>query len=220
MIKNETNIIQEAKNPLTNSISDKENKNRENYIENNNKKNINIINKTKEEKDLLINKNIIYSNIVDQNTANKTNSKYKNINKSNTKYNIIPLNNSTNFTSKGKKLNLIDLKRQKQLNFKPFYTAFSARNILKHFSANAEVSSFSLVNKSSTPTDRNSILNKLNKENIHNFIETNKNKPFFGSMLFKNHSHQNISKNNSNKGKIYDKNNREKNNNKILLKYS
>ena len=200
MIENETKINNEEKNILMNYISDKENTNRENYSEFYPDKIKPSYDKSEESKMLLT-------------FNNNNNSHYKNINKlnkSNNSNNLIPLSNSTNFASKPKEIQSIELKKDKKINFKPFYTAFSAKNIIKIFSANAEVSSFSLINKSNTPTNHHYILSKLSKDNIQNFIQTNKNKPFFGSMLFKNHSYKNVI-NKENKEEI---NINEKNNNK------
>ena len=219
MIKNETQIIQKEKNPLLNSISDKENKNEENIKEIKSDNFDSIYNKLNERKYFLMNNNTIPENTLEnQTTANKKASNDNIVNKSSTNNNLIPLSSSTNFTSKGKS---IDLNTDKQINLKPFYTAFSAKNMMKMLSSNAEVSSFSLINKSNTPTNHNFILNKLNKENIQNYISTTKNKAYFGSLLFKNHSHKNIIKNQLDKEQQKNSdNNKEKNNNKILLKYS
>ena len=217
MIKNETRINYLEGNHLLNSISDKENKNEENISEIYCDKIESVYSKSGDKKKLLINNNTIQETTLEnQTTANKnvTNDKNININKSNI------FNNSTNFTSKGKTIKSIELNTSKQLlNLKPFYSAFSSTNILNIFSPN-EVSSFNLINKSNTPTNRNLILNKLNKESIHNFISTTKNKAFFGSLLFKNHSYKNISKNQLSKEQNKDINNKEKNNIKILMKYS
>ena len=173
-------------------------------------------------------KNILLNYISDKENKSRENYSYDknnnsnniNINKFNTNNIFIPLSDSTNFASKSKEINSIELKKDKKINFKPFYSAFSAKNIIKIFSTNAEVSSFSLINKSNTPTNHHYILNKLNKENIQNFIQTNKNKPFFGSMLFKNNSHKNVIKKYYNQEKNEEKNINDKNINKILLKYS
>ena len=173
-------------------------------------------------------KNILLNYISDKENKSRENYSYDknnnsnniNINKLNTNNIFIPLSDSTNFASKSKEINSIELKKDKKINFKPFYSAFSAKNIIKIFSTNAEVSSFSLINKSNTPTNHHYILNKLNKENIQNFIQTNKNKPFFGSMLFKNNSHKNVIKKYYNQEKNEEKNINDKNINKILLKYS
>ena len=173
-------------------------------------------------------KNILLNYISDKENKSRENYSYDknnnsnniNINKLNTNNIFIPLSDSTNFASKCKEINSIELKKDKKINFKPFYSAFSAKNIIKIFSTNAEVSSFSLINKSNTPTNHHYILNKLNKENIQNFIQTNKNKPFFGSMLFKNNSHKNVIKKYYNQEKNEEKNINDKNINKILLKYS
>ena len=173
-------------------------------------------------------KNILLNYISDKENKSRENYSYDknnnsnniNINKLNTNNIFIPLSDSTNFSSKSKEINSIELKKDKKINFKPFYSAFSAKNIIKIFSTNAEVSSFSLINKSNTPTNHHYILNKLNKENIQNFIQTNKNKPFFGSMLFKNNSHKNVIKKYYNQEKNEEKNINDKNINKILLKYS
>ena len=219
MIKNETKINHLEGNHLLNSISDKENKNEENISELYSDQIESVYSKSGDKKKLLINNNTIQETTLEnQTTANKNNSNNKNININ--KSNIY--NHSTYFTSKGKTTTSIDLNTTKQLlNLKPFYSAFSAKNIFNMFSPNAEVSSFNLINKSTTPTNRNLILNKLNKENIHNFISTTKSKAFFGSLLFKNHSYKNISKNQMNKDNKNNINNKEKNNNiKILMKYS
>ena len=216
MIKNETKINQKEKNHLLNSISDKENKNEENIKDIKSNNFDNIYNKIDDRKYFLINNNTIPENTLEnQTTANKKSSKKNIINKSLVNNNLIPLSSSTNFTSKRKS---IELNTEKQINMKPFYTAFSAKNM---FSTNTEVSSFSLLNRSNTPTNHNFILNKLNKENIQNFISTTKNKAYFGSLLFKNHSHKNMIKNQmKNEQRNQLKNNKGKNINKILLKYS
>ena len=218
MIKNETKINYLEGNHLLNSISDKENKNEENISEVYSDQIESVYSKSSGKKRLLINNNTIRETTLEnQTTANKNNSNNKNINK-----NISNIyNNSTNFTSKGKTANSIEFNTSKQLlNLKPFYSAFSGKNIFNIFSPNAEVSSFNLINKSYTPTNRNLILNKLNKENIHNFISTTKNKAFFGSLLFKNHSYRDISNNQINKEDNININNKQKNNIKILMKYS
>ena len=214
MIKNESQINQEGNNPLINSLSDKENIDRENRVYINNGKIKSIFNNSNNEKNIIINSNDFKDkNYKNENVENKININDDiNIHETNKKFDYIPLTNSTYLSSKEKEIKSIEIKKEK-LIFKPFYTAFSAKNIIKNLAANAEVSSFSLAYKSNTPKNRNYILDKLNKENIQNFIETNKNKPFFGSMLFKNNSHKDISKK-------FDKNRKEMNNNKILSKYS
>ena len=219
MIKNETKIIDENKNLLINSMNGKGNNNREIYAEIQSDKFKTLFKKSDEKKNLLINNNTIQEDTLEnQSSANKNSSEDVkiniNIHKSNKKNNIIPLNNSTYYTSKEKEVQSIELKKEKKFNFKPFFTSFTAKNNFKIFGSNPEVSSFSLLNKSNTPTNRDYILNKLNKDNIQNFIQTNKNKPFFGSMLFKNHSHKNLKNNNSNNI------NNEENNTKLLLKYA
>ena len=218
MIKNETNIIVENKNTLINSTTGKENKNKENYIEINSDKIKTIFKKSDKKKNLLINNNTIQEDTLEnQSSANKNSSEDVNINESNKKNDFIPLNSSTYYTSKEKEIQSIKLKKEKKSNFKPFYTTFTTKNTIQIFRANPEVSSFSLLNRSNTPTNRDYILNKLNKDNIQNFIQTNKNKPFFGSMLFKNHSHNNIKKNSLNNN---NNNNKEESNKKFALKYS
>ena len=219
MIKNETKINSKEKNLLLSSISDKENKNEENIKERKSDYLENMYNKIDERKYFLINNDTIPENTLEnQTTANKKSPNVNIINKSFKNNNLIPLSSSTNFTSKGKS---IELNTEKQINLKPFYTAFSAKNMMKMFSTNTEVSSFSLINKSNTPTNHNFILNKLNKENIQNFISTTKNKAYFGSLLFKNHSHKNSIKNQINiEEQNHANNNNEKNTNKIVLKYS
>ena len=216
MIKNETKIIPKEKNHLLNSISDKENKNDENIKDIKSDNFDSIYNKIDDKKYFLINNNTISENTLEnQSSANKKSSKKNIINKACTNNNLIPLSSSTNFTSKGKSK---ELNTEKQINLKPFYTAFSAKNM---FSNNIEVSTFSLINRSNTPTNHNFILNKLNKENIQNFISTTKNKAYFGSLLFKNHSYKNMIKNQMKKDQQnLSNNNKGKNINKILLKYS
>ena len=203
MIKNETKIIYDEENPLMNSKIKKEIKDSKNYSENYSYRIKTFSNNSEQEKILLINNDTIQEDTLEnQTSANKNDSKgFKDIktNESTKKNIFIPLSNSTNFTSKEKEIHSIELKKEKKINFKPFYSAFTAKNIIKMFTPNYEVSSFSLNNKSNTPNNRDYILNKLNKDNIQNFIQTNKNKPFFGSMLFKNYSHKNVITNNSNK---------------------
>ena len=222
MIKNETKIY---KNPSLNSLSEKENINFENMKEINKDKIQTLYKKYNEGKHLLINNNTITENSLEnQTTANKNyntnNSNDKNIiniMKSSKKNNLLPLSINTNYTSKGKGIEL-NTRSNKKL-FKPFYTAFSNKNIIKVFSSNkVEVSSFTLLKKSNTP-NKNYILNKLNKDNIQNFISTNKDKDFFSSLLFKNNSYKNIANSQLNKNKK-DGININSKNNKISLKYS
>ena len=72
MIKNETQIIQKEKNPLLNSISDKENKNEENIKEIKSDNFNSIYNKLNERKYFLMNNNTIPENTLEnQTTANK-----------------------------------------------------------------------------------------------------------------------------------------------------
>ena len=185
MIKNETKTEKEKEDQsLLDSISNKENKSI---------KNIDNYKLTNDE-----NKNII--NDINNLKYNKNN-------------NHIPLSNSTTFTSKEKEKEkpTMELNPEKQVKCKPFFSAFSPKNIIKNYSHNINVSSFSLINKSNTPKNiiQNSIL----------FHNKNKNFFSFSSLLNKNNSYKNISKNIDLNDKNFEKNKKIKND-LILLKNS
>ena len=185
MIKNESKTEKEKEDQsLLDSISNKENKSI---------KNIDNYKLTNDE-----NKNII--NDINNLKYNKNN-------------NHIPLSNSTTFTSKEKEKEkpTMELNPEKQVKCKPFFSAFSPKNIIKNYSHNINVSSFSLINKSNTPKNiiQNSIL----------FHNKNKNFFSFSSLLNKNNSYKNISKNIDLNDKNFEKNKKIKND-LILLKNS